>query len=605
MSSENLPSGADATRRLAAVISADIADYAGLMGADDVSTTRNGRRSRTEVVEPAVTEFSGRLVKHTGDGFLVEFTSASDAVRCAVAIQERQQVFNSGLEGNPGFSYRLGINLGDILSDAEDIYGDGVNIAARIRSLASPTEVLLSSAVYEQVRNKNDFELEDFGQHELKNIARPVTVWRVCTGIAETSAVEPTAATVAVAPPTPANMDERPSIAVLPFENMSGDPEQEYFADGISEDLITDLSKVSGLHVIARNSAFTFKGRAVNVPEVARDLGVAWVMEGSVRKSGNRVRVTAQLIDGTSGGHLWAERYDRNLDDIFAVQDEITEEIVKALKVKVSQADQERVARRMRADVEIYDLYLKAREKMLSTTQDGVCACLPLFDQILEADPDFAPALGGRAVAMVALYTNQWADDPASAWSEAQACAEAAIAKDEQEPAAHLALGIVRMLQLRFDEASQHGQRLLELAPNKTEGFVLLGNVALATGHPEEAIRQLEAGLAADPKGPDIILHILGQARFMAGDLEQAEETFKRRLAANPSSDSSRLNLASIYGHQGRHEEARATWAEIFEVNSSYSLKDRVAAWPFQSDTFPKQIIAGLAKAGIDHGIEF
>jgi adenylate cyclase len=599
MNQENNLSGTGNARRLAAVLSADIVDYAELMRGDDVSTTQNGRRSRAEIIEPATIEFLGRLVKHTGDGFLAEFASAADAVRCAIAIQSRQAEFNQALAENQQLSYRLGVNLGDILADAEDIYGDGVNIAARIRALASANDVLLSAAVYDQVRSNSSFQLESFGDHQLKNIARPVTVWRIATG-------EALAASLATVPASaPMVADDRPSIAVLPFENMSGDSDQEYFADGISEDLITDLSKISGLHVIARNSVFTFKGRAVNVPDVARDLGVAWVMEGSVRKSGNRVRVTAQLIDGTSGGHLWAERYDRNLDDIFAVQDEITAEIVKALKVKLSQADQARVANRMRSDVETYDLYLKAREKLFSGAPETVREAIPLFDQILETDPDFTPALAGRGMAMMALYTNQWTDDPAAALKEAVRCAEAAMAQDDQDPQALLSMGIICMLQCRYDEAMQHGHKLLELLPNKTEGFVLLGNVALSCGHPEEAIRQLEAGRSVDPMGADITLHILGQAQYMAGDLPKAEKSMLQRIEKNPQTDSSRLYLASIYGHQERFEEAREMWASIFEVNPGYSLKDRVAGWPFQEDTFPRHIIAGLEKAGIDHQITF
>jgi adenylate cyclase len=609
MNSQNTTTGSDRARRLAAVISADIADYASHMAVDDVSTTQNGRRSRAEIIEPAMVAFSGRLVKHTGDGFLAEFVSAADAVRCAIDIQEKQAGFNAGIDSDRQLIYRLGINLGDILSDDEDIYGDGVNIAARIRALATAGDILLSSAIHDQVRSNSDFDLQNFGDHELKNIARPVTVWRVDLANNSASASVhqevPPATPFGAHPVKAAPVDDRPSVAVLPFENMSGDSEQEYFADGISEDLITDLSKISGLHVIARNSVFTFKGKAVNVPDVARDLGVAWVMEGSVRKSGNRVRVTAQLIDGSTGGHLWAERYDRNLDDIFAVQDEITAEIVKALKVKLSQADQERVARRMRSDVETYDLYLKAREKLFSGAPDEVRDSIPLFDQILEADPGFTPALAGRGMSMMALYTNQWTDDPEAALKEAVRCAEAAMAQDDQDPAALLSMGIICMLQCRYDEASRHGHKLLELLPNKTEGFVLLGNVALACGDPEEAIRQLEAGRSVDPMGPDITLHILGQAQYMAGDMAKAEKTFLHRVEVNPQTDSSRLYLASIFGHQERFEEAKKMWESIFQVNPDYSLQDRVAGWPFREDTFPRHIIAGLEKAGIDHQISF
>ena len=599
MNSDSGQSGVGGNRRLAAVISADIVDYADRMAADDVSLTQAARQSRADIIKPAVVEFAGRLVKHTGDGFLAEFASAADAVRCGIAIQSRQGDRNLPLPDAQKICYRLGINLGDILSDAEDIYGDGVNIAARIRTLAFAEDVLLSSAVYEQVRNAADIPLEEFGQHQLKNIARPVAVWRVARDNAEE-----TPASV-LPPATKPDEDDKPSIAVLPFENMSGDQEQEYFADGISEDLITDLSKISGLHVIARNSAFTFKGRAVNVPDVARDLGVAWVMEGSVRKAGNRVRVTAQLIDGTTGGHLWAERYDRNLDDIFAVQDEITAEIVNALKIKLSRADRERVARRMQTDVDTYDRYLQAREKLLSTTPTGVKQALALLDELLARDPEFAPALGSRALAMVGMYTNQWADDPDAAWREALRCADAAMQVDENEPAALLAMGIIQMMQSRFDEARRLGNRLLELQPNKSEGLVLLGNVALSSGDPAEAIRHLETARKVDPMGPDISLHILGQALFMAGDIRRAEEALIKRIEHNPETDSSRLLLASIYGHEGRIEEAQEYWADIFRVNPGYSLKDRVAAWPYLEDTFPKHIIAGLEKAGIDHQITF
>ncbi len=317
-------------RRLAAILAADVAGYSRLMGVDEEGTLAALKAFRREIIDPEITDHRGRVVKTTGDGALVEFASAVEAVRCALEIQRAMAGRNANVPDNRRIEFRIGINVGDVIIDEGDIYGDGVNIAARVETLANPGAICLSENAYQQIKGKLALEVSDMGVHQLKNIAQPIRVFSV--------RLDGTPERPPLAPP------DKPSIAVLPFTNMSGDPEQEYFSDGISEDIITDLSKIAGLMVISRNSCFTYKGRAVDTRTVGRDLGVRSVLEGSIRRSGNRVRITAQLIDAATGGHLWAERYDRDLTDLFAVQDDVTRRIVDALKVTLSAAEKARLA---------------------------------------------------------------------------------------------------------------------------------------------------------------------------------------------------------------------------------------------------------------------
>ena len=336
-------------RRLAAILAVDVAGYSRLMGVDEEGTLATLKASRREIIDPKIVEHRGRIVKTTGDGALVEFASAVDAVRCAMEIQRAMAERNAHIPEDRRFEFRIGINVGDIMIDDDDIYGDGVNIAARIETLASPGAICLSDNAYQQIKGKLALDVSDMGERQLKNIAQPVRVHSVRDGSA-------TAGPTTLAPP------DKPSIAVLPFTNMSGDPEQEYFSDGISEDIITDLSKIAGLMVISRNSCFTYKGRAVDTRTVGRDLGVRSVLEGSIRRSGNRVRITAQLIDAATGGHLWAERYDRDLTDLFAVQDDVTRRIVDALKVTLSATEKARLADSGSPQFDAYDCFMRGRE---------------------------------------------------------------------------------------------------------------------------------------------------------------------------------------------------------------------------------------------------
>src|SRR6266446_3406614 len=367
-------------RRLAAIFAADVAGYSRLVGADEEGTLARLSSHRRELIEPKIAEHQGRLVKIMGDGVLAEFASPVKAVRCAIDVQHGMAARNADIPEGQRIEFRIGINLGDILVEDGDIYGDGVNVAARLENIAEPGTVYISRTVRDFVDGTAEILLEDLGERELKNIAKPVQVFRIAA---------PERAATAPQPAAPA-VPHKPSIAVLPFTNMSGDAEQEYFSDGMTADLITDLSKISALFVIARNSSFAYKGRAVKVQEIGRDLGVRFVLEGSIRKSGNRVRITSQLIDAESGGHVWAERFDRDLTDIFATQDEVVEKIVRALAVTLTQGEEKRLGRRGTENVAAYETWLRARELLSRSTREAVAQAKAMYHRAIKLDPTYA-----------------------------------------------------------------------------------------------------------------------------------------------------------------------------------------------------------------------
>ena len=376
-------------RRLSAIMATDVVGYSRLMGIDEVGTLTSFKDHRAQMIDPCIAEHQGRIVKLTGDGMLVEFPSVVSAVSCAAEVQREMRDRNRGIAEDRRIEFRIGINLGDVIVDDDDIYGDGVNVASRIEGIARPGGVAVSSAVRDNVGNKLDLVFEDMGDQELKNIDLPVRVFNVVIGAA---VAKPGAGQAEVAEA------DKPSIAVLPFNNMSGDPEQEYFSDGITEDIITDLSKVSGLFVIGRNTSFTFKGKAVDIPDVAAKLGVKFILEGSVRKAGQRVRVTGQLIDGTSGGHLWADRFDRDLTDIFAIQDEITHTIVDQLKIRLLPKEKKAIGQAPTVNVEAYTYYLKGRQFFHNSTRVLLGLARQMFAKATELDPNYARAYAGIAI---------------------------------------------------------------------------------------------------------------------------------------------------------------------------------------------------------------
>ena len=500
-------------RRLAAILIADVVGYSRLIRADEEGTLAALKALRAELIDPKIAEHHGRIVKLMGDGMLAEFSSVVDAVRAAVETQQAVSEHNADLPQDKRMEFRVGINLGDVVVDGDDIHGDGVNIAARLEGLAAPGGICISGSVHEQVRDRVDFTFEDQGEREVKNIDRPVRVWR---WVHDTVASLPEAVGAKQLRPLP----DKPSIVVLPFTNMSRDPEQEYFSDGISEDIITDLSKVSGLFVIARNSAFVYKDKAFNVPEVCRELGVRFALEGSVRKAGNRVRITAQLIDGSSGGHLWAERYDRDLTDIFAVQDDVTQQIVAALKVKLSKAEKSRIVDGGTRNVDAHDLFLRGREWIYGSKKDR-----EMFDQstgcfrrAIEFDPNYAAPYAGLGLVYLLDHQNHWSDAPETSLDQAGRFISESIAKDDQDPFAHYVAAMVAMWQKDYVKWSEEADRALSLNPNYAPALNIRGTVYIYSGEPAKAIPYIERAMRLDPAFQQQYMHFLGTAYFVSGD---------------------------------------------------------------------------------------
>jgi adenylate cyclase len=580
-------------RRLAAILAADVVGYSRMMGADEAGTLGALKRHRETLFDPAVAAHRGRVVKLIGDGTLVEFASVLDAVNCALAIQRAIKA-----EANPGKSHitlRIGINLGDVIIDGDDLYGDGVNIAARLEPLAQPGGICVSTVVSESVGNRIDAVFTDAGEVAVKNITRPMRIWKWHPD-GDSSSAPPKQASAANVPET-----DSPSIAVLPFANMSGDPEQEYFSDGISEDIITDLSKVAGLVVIARNSSFAYKGKSADIRSVGRELGVRSVLEGSIRRAGNRVRITAQLVDAGNGAHVWAERYDRDLNDIFEVQDEVTRRIVDALKIKLTPAEAATIAGTPTNSVEAHDLVLRGREFLADNdkTREGFEQALKHFTRAAELDPNYAQAYANLAWAYQYDYQNRWSDDPDNALTRARQNAELAISKDPKEPFAYAIAALVAMWQRDPDRATAEAGIALSLNPNLALGYATLGGVHLYAGRPLEAVPAIERAARLDPAHNSQFLHFLGMAHLLAGHYETAAALLKQRVILAPQTDFSRAVLASALGYLGEIDEAHRVWGELKDINPNYSFSGHFSRQPFKNESDIARIADGLTKAGL------
>ncbi len=570
------------SRRLAAILAADIAGYSALMGADEARTVKD-LKGHQAVVLPMVGDFGGRVIDTAGDGLLAEFPSVLNAVECAVAIQRKMVERNAGVEPERHMEFRIGINLGDVIYDNDRIFGDGVNVAARLEGIAEPGCICVSGKVHDEIRARIGLAYEDLGAKQLKNIAEPVRVYGIRLDRAPKRTV--------------LALPDKPSIAVLPFHNMSGDPEQEFFSDGMTEDIITDLSKVSALFVIARNSSFSYKGRSVKVQEIGRDLGVRFVLEGSVRKAGNRVRITAQLIDAGSGGHLWAERFDRDLTDIFSTQDEVVEKIVGTLAVTLTRGEEQRLRRRDTVNVEAYECWLRARSLLGRGTRESIAQAKAMHRRAIEIDQNFAAPHAGLALAAISDYASGWAPDPAQALDEAERWARRAVELNDQEPVSHMALGAVLLWRRDHAGALAESRRMMALDPNFAQGYAASGLGLTYAGRAAEALDPIAMAMRLDPHHPDMLLHFLAQANFSLGKYEIAAQQLVERIARNPGTDASRMFLASCYGHLGRAEEARAAWAELLKVNPDFSVTQRARVLPYKDPADFQRIVDGLAKA--------
>jgi adenylate cyclase len=578
-------------RRLAAILSADVVGYSRLMGLDEAGTLLRLNALRRELIDPTITAHSGRIVKLIGDGALVEFASAVDAVTCAIEIQKRLREHDAaGSEANP-IQFRIGINVGDIIIEGGDILGDGVNIASRIEGIAEPGGVSISEDTWRQVQGKVAANFVDAGEQTLKNIARPLRVYRLDQGSAATTA--------SAAPrPMPAQSD-KPSIAVLAFNNMSGDPEQEYFSDGISEDIITDLSKLSELRVIARNSTFTYKGKPVDLKQVGRELGAGYVLEGSVRKAGNRVRVTGQLIDVTSGTHVWADRFDRDLNDIFAVQDELTREIIAALKLKLTSEQKGRLSRKTTIDVEAYNLFLRAREQAYLQTKSSNVEARALLERAIAISTDFAAAYACIAFTHLSDYILGKGEAAEQSLQTSLELATRAVEMDDDDPYAHFVLSLVSIWRRNYETARAEVQRCLALAPSSAEGLLQLANLQYYEGDPSGALDTLNAYMRLDPLYPGLTLHFVAQAQHSLGQYEAAVQTLKRRLERDPKSETAYALLASCYGHLGRVDESRSAWGQVMTIAPDFSVERRWGILPFKNPASYSHRVEGLRKAGL------
>jgi adenylate cyclase len=570
-------------RRLAAVLAADVVGYSRLMGTDEAGTLDALTNLRSEFIDSKIAEHQGRTVKVSGDGLLLEFPSVVNAVRCAAEIQRGMRDRNANVPQERRIEFRIGVNLGDVIVQDEDIFGDGVNVAARLERIAKPGGIAISGSVRDQIGNRLDLVFEDMGEHKLKNIEQPVRVYSL-------SQEESTIANTAPKP------DQRPSIAVLPFSNMSGDPEQEYFSDGITEDIITDLSKISGLWVAARNTVFTYKGKPVKVEQIARDLGVAYILEGSVRKAGTRVRVTGQLISARDGGHLWADRFDRDLTDIFAIQDEITRAIVEQLTVKLLPQEKKSIERPQTDNIEAYTYYLRGREFLHRHTKSYYQVARRMFTRATELDPRYARAYAGIAACDSFLFYHYFQYETAEAIENIMAATGKALELDDGLAEAHACRGVALTFAKRFEEAETELERAIALDPNSFEAHYFyarycfvrgelgraaalferagevkpddyqswcllihvyrsLGRTDKIEGAARKGIALAEKELALHPENPRPAA--LGAAGLLAiGETERAREWLARALAIDPDDLLTLYNAACSYAHLGEAERS-------------------------------------------------
>ena len=524
-------------RKLAAILSADVAGYSRLMGEDEEGTLTAFKAHRAEAVDPAIARHHGRIVKTTGDGLLAEFASAVDAVRCALAVQEAMAARNATVANDRKIEFRIGVNVGDVMIDGDDLMGDGVNVAARLQEIAEPGGVYISRTARDQVRDRLELTLEDLGEQTVKNIARPVRVFRVPVMTENLSAVGKTPPDTAGPSGTEFELPDKPSIVVLPFENMSGDPEQEYFADGIAEDIITGLSKMRWVFVISRNSAFTYKGKAVDVKQVAKELGVGYVLEGSVRKAGNRVRITAQLIDAESDHHVWAERYDRELEDIFAVQDEITQNIIAEVAPGFVAAEMERAQRKDPRDLRAWDYTMRAHWHMERFTKEDWAEARQLIGRAIELNPKYAWPFGDLAFINVFEAIFGWHESPPQALLEAAEAARQAVALDGQDARAYVMLAFPYLFALQHDKAIEAARTAIDLDPNSAMGYATLGATQGFLGETDEGCENLEKGIRLSPRDPFLLLTTwmgLSCAYFAAEQYDQAVEWAEKVVESRP-----------------------------------------------------------------------
>ena len=676
-------------RKLTAILSADVKGYSRLMGEDEVGTIRT-LSTYHKIMTTLIQQYRGRVVDAPGDNVLVEFGSVVDAVRCAIQIQKELKAKNTELPENQRMEFRMGVNIGDVIEEGKKIYGDGVNIAARVESLAEGGGICISGTAFDQVKNKLDLEYEFLGEKEVKNIAEPVRVYRVrlkpgveisvpkeerkpglnrwqwsvmavvlliITGLvtlaiwksyapsvpsredvlkekiaavssekpegqpptstpkavpSEEKKVFPLPAkpTTTVTPAKPAMevasvkkmvypLPDKPSIAVLPFVNMSDDPQQEYFSDGLTEDIITALSKVQRLFVIARNSTFTYKRKPVKVQQVAEELGVQYVLEGSVQRAGERVRITAQLIDALKGHHLWAERYDRDLKDLFVLQNEITMKILMALHVKLVEGEQALVRARGTNNFEAYEKFLQATEQHYLFTKEAGVRARQLCEEAITLDPRYSTAYALLSVVYLAEVRYRWTKSPSETMRQALEMAQKALALDPTTLIAQMAMGQIHMVKREYEEAIAWGERAVSTYPNADNAHVFLAWFLMAAGRPEESIPLVKQAIRRNPIPPGWYFVVLGHTYWMISRFDEAIVELKKAVAYSPDDLLAHVALAAAYAEAGRLEEARIEAAEVMRIQPTFSIENYAKGRSYKNQAHLDRMIEALRKAGL------
>ena len=579
-------------RRLAAVVAADMVGYSRLMEVDEAGTLARLKTHRIELIDPTIAKNRGRIIKTAGDGMLMEFQSVVDAVVCAAEIQRRMARRNEDIAQARWIQFRIGINLGDVIVEENDIFGDGVNVAARLETLAEPGGICVSAAVRDQVGDRlQDIVFEDLGEQSVKNIARPIRVFRVrldeVASAAQEGASDAAAATASA---------KKPSIAVLPLANMSGDPEQEFFADGLSEDIITELSRFHDLLVISRNSTFVYKGKAVNEQELAREFGVDYVLEGSVRKAGDRVRVTVQLIDAETDRHIWAERYDRKLEDVFAIQDEMTRAIVATLQGRVEAARHDRAKRKPTDNMVAYECVLAAKVLHHRSTKADNEQAQQLLDRALTLDPNYAHAHAWKACVLGQTWVYDWCGDRDATYREIAAELETSLGLDDNDSDVHRILAAVNLNRDDHDRAAYHQERALALNPNYDLVVVQQGELLTWLGRPEEGIDWIRKAMRLNPYHPERFWSHLGRACYCAEKYAEAAEAFARLTRPDHTHHAF---LAATFAQMGNPIAASAHVAEVLKREPAFSVAAYLATQHYKHEADRKRHEAGLLKAGL------
>jgi adenylate cyclase len=586
-------------RRLAAILAADVEGYSRLMGADEEATLATLNVYR-EIIDRLVVDLHGRVFGSAGDSVIAEFASPVEAVRCAVEIQQEIEVRNATLPEDRRMRFRIGVNLGDVMAEGNNLFGDGVNVAARLEGLAKAGGICVSGTVFDHVRNKVGAAFEDLGERQVKNIPEPIRVYRVAAGMVEE---DRPASTFEASIGLDFSVPDYPSIAVLPFTVMSADPEQEFFADGMAEDIITALSKISSLLVVARNSSFTYKGQAVDVKQVSREQGVRYVLEGSVRKAGNRVRVTAQLIDATTGHHIWAERYDRNLEDIFAVQDEITHEVVVALDVRLSAGEQARTWSSGTKNLEAWGCVRQGMELINRSTPEAIREARKLCERALELDPDYAfawVAFGWTHHHGVDVSVGQAPEENLeTALGSAMDCANRALELDPSCADAHALLGFCHLSRRGYETAIAMSNKAVELAPGNAG---ILGNAAmlqLKSGRPEQSLELIKKAMRLCPVYPVWFCSLLGNTYRFLGRNESAITAFESAIKRGSEFLALHVGLASILGELGRKEDAKKSVSEILRIDPGFSIEKYMSGLIYSDPAVTTRFKDGLQKSGL------